>query len=142
MKKINLILVAALTKLRFLTISLVIALAATTTTMADPIADVIKNAATVHRIVVETTLADQYCPMLKLDKEARTKALVKLLGREDRVAVLGKAFGDTEQADAFIQHKAKMFKSKITAERNVACEWARLAFGVGGGIADGVLIPR
>lgn len=102
----------------------------------------VKKLEEIHRLATDAQLANKYCPQLKVDNDALTSAMVKMGGAEDGVSDALGIFGKTIQSGAYVQQQREAFGSKSNPERDMACELARLRYGVGGKVAPNVLIPR
>ena len=101
----------------------------------------IKKASLLNRMIVETNLADKYCPHLKQDSHAVQAALIRVAGSADVASQMLGAFNSTDQSQAYLDQKIKIFK-RPGIPRDLACEMARLAFGTQDGVVGGLLVKR
>jgi hypothetical protein len=120
----------------------VVAMLATSPVFAEDANETfIGMSAKVHQLMIDTLLVGEFCPKITVDREAVNKEALRIAG--NGAPEILKAFGNTVQGQEYLRIQTEKFKGgpndpdtarAIRAARlNVACEWAWLTWGPGGG---------
>jgi hypothetical protein len=91
--------------------------------------------------MIDTFLVGEFCPQITVDREAVKKEALRIAG--NAAPEILNAFGNTVQGQEYLRVQTEKFKGgpnapdtdrAVRAARvNVACEWAWLTWGPGGG---------